>query len=123
MSQNYSNHRQLVPIYHYFLAALTLAILIGAAINMFRSTGGDGLYSASLILAMAVAMTLIFFLMRVFALKVQDRVIRAEENLRRGRLRLSGFCGDRKSFRSISIYSKSGRSQEPSQEPDSQLAR
>lgn len=82
MSQNYSNHRQLVPIYHYLLSLLTLAILIGAAINLFKATGGDGLYSASLILAMAVAMTLIFFLMRLFALKAQDRAIRAEENLR-----------------------------------------
>ena len=82
MSQNYSNHRQFVPIYHYFLSLLTLAILIGAAINLFKATGGDGLYSASLILAMAVAMTLIFFLMRLFALKAQDRAIRAEENLR-----------------------------------------
>lgn len=82
MSQNYSNHRQLVPIYHYLLSLLTLAILIGAAINLFKATGGNGLYSASLILAMAVAMTLIFFLMRLFALKAQDRAIRAEENLR-----------------------------------------
>ena len=82
MSQNYSNHRQFVPVYHIFLLVLTLAILIGAAINLFKSTGGDGLYSASLILAMAVAMTLIFFLMRAFALKAQDRAIRAEENLR-----------------------------------------
>jgi hypothetical protein len=83
MDQNYSNHRQFVPLYHYILFLLVAANLIGSFINLYKVAGtGSGLYSASLIAAMAVAVTLIFFLMRTFALKAQDRAIRAEENLR-----------------------------------------
>ena len=83
MEQNYSNHRRFVPFYHYILFLLTVAILIGSFINLFKVAGnGSGLYNASLITAMAVALTIIFFLMRVFPLKAQDRAIRAEENLR-----------------------------------------
>lgn len=80
--QNYANHRRFVPLYHYVLALLTLAVLIGSFVNLFKTTGGGGLYSASLIVAIAVAVTLISFFMRDFALKAQDRAIRAEENLR-----------------------------------------
>ena len=80
--QNYSNHRRFVPLFHYFLALLIVATLIGAAINFFKSTGGDGLYSASLIVAIALANVFIFLFLRSFAMKVQDRAIRAEENLR-----------------------------------------
>ena len=40
------------------------------------------LYSASLIVALTVAALIVMFLARIFALKAQDRAIRAEENLR-----------------------------------------
>ena len=80
--QNYSNHRRFVPLCHYFLALLMLAILIGAFINFFQAMDGSGFYSASLILAMAVANVFGFFFMRVFALKAQDRAIKVEEDFR-----------------------------------------
>ncbi len=80
--QNYSNHRRFVSAYHYFTFALIVATLIGACINFFESFGSEGLYSASLILALTVAGGMCFFFLRVFALKAQDRAIRAEENLR-----------------------------------------
>ncbi len=82
MAQNYSTHRRFVPIYHYVLALFTLAVLIGAFVNLFKSVGTTGLYSASLIALMSLNGLLTFFFMRVFALKAQDRAIRAEENLR-----------------------------------------
>lgn len=80
--QNYATHRRFVPMYHYVLSILVLVILVGAVINLFRSMGGAGLYSASLILAVAVSLVFIFLFSRSFALKAQDRAIRAEENLR-----------------------------------------
>ncbi len=72
----------MVPAYHYFTFALIVATFMGACINLFKSMGGEGIYSASLILAMSVAVGMCFFFMRIFALKAQDRAIRAEENLR-----------------------------------------
>ena len=81
--QCFQNHRKWVPAYHYVLFPLDLAILIGAVINFFKSTGGPGLYSASLILAMAVVLIIVTLFARVFALRAQDRTIRLEENFRK----------------------------------------
>jgi hypothetical protein len=80
--QDYSNHRRLVPIYHYVLATLLLAVLIGSIVNLVGSLGTENLYSASLILALSVALLILGLLARAFPLKAQDRAIRAEENLR-----------------------------------------
>lgn len=80
--QDYSSHRKFVPAFHFFTFPLLLATLIGAGINFFKSMGTPGLYSASLILALTVVVVMTFFMMRLFALKAQDRAIRAEENLR-----------------------------------------
>ncbi len=83
MSQNYANHRKTVPLFHFVLLPLLLAILIGASINLSRSVSSNtGIYSASLILVLAIAAILTTLFARIFALKAQDRAIRAEENLR-----------------------------------------
>ena len=82
-SQNYANHRQFVPMYHIVLLSLQLAILIGSVVNLVMSIGDhQRIYSASLIVALSVALFILSFLARIFALKAQDRAIRAEENLR-----------------------------------------
>ncbi|HLG53812.1 MAG TPA: DUF6526 family protein [Vicinamibacterales bacterium] len=81
--QNYANHRQFVVLYHVVLFGLITVTLIGACVNLAQSWGDHGrIYSASLIVALAVAVLLLFSLTRIFALKVQDRAIRAEEQLR-----------------------------------------
>jgi hypothetical protein len=80
--QSYANHRMFRPMFHYFLFAIVVSTLIGSAINLVKSTGTDNMYSASLIMAIAVALLFMFFFMRIFALRAQDRAIRAEENLR-----------------------------------------
>ncbi len=79
--QNFKNHPQFVPAYHYVASTLLLAILIGSLVNLAHSTK-ESLYSASLICALTIVSIIIWFYMRVFALKVQDRAIRAEENFR-----------------------------------------
>jgi hypothetical protein len=81
--QNYSNHRRFVPMYHVVLFFLILALLGGSITNFILSLGNhDRIYSASLILIVGIVVLLLYFFARSFALKAQDRAIRAEENLR-----------------------------------------
>ncbi len=81
--QSYSNHTRIVPVFHFFLLPALLAGVIGSFVNLKHAIGErQGLYSASLIVLITVALVLVALLARVFALKAQDRAIRAEENLR-----------------------------------------
>ena len=81
--QNLKNHGRYVPIYHFILPTALLALVVGAGINLFDACHkSDGLYSASLICLMSIVLIFIWFYAREFALKAQDRAIRAEENLR-----------------------------------------
>jgi len=64
------------------LSLLLLVILIGAFVNVAKSIGTGRLYSAALIVALTVASMFLFVFCRTFALKAQDRAIRAEEQLR-----------------------------------------
>lgn len=80
--QNLENHAQRVPG---FLAVGFVIFLtfIGAGVNLYQSVGDhQRLYSAALILVLTVCLFLVAFFGRTFALKAQDRAIRAEENLR-----------------------------------------
>lgn len=82
-TQNYANHRQFVPLYHGVLFTILVLTLIGSVVNLYRSAGDhQRLYSASLIVVLSLAALMLFFFCRIFALKAQDRAIRAEENLR-----------------------------------------
>jgi hypothetical protein len=81
--QNYANHKKLVPMFHGVTFSLLALTLIGSLVNLWKSFGDhQRLYSASLISALCVVVVFIFFFSRLFALKAQDRAIRAEENLR-----------------------------------------
>lgn len=79
--QNYKNHARMVPGYHYFTFLLMLLLLIGAIVNVVKSSN-ENIYSASLLILAAVILLMISFYARVFALKAQDRAIKAEENFR-----------------------------------------
>jgi len=82
-TQNYANHRQFVPLFHGVLFLLIVLTLIGSCVNLYQSWGDhERIYSASLIVVLCVCALMLFFFLRVFAMKVQDRAIRAEENLR-----------------------------------------
>jgi hypothetical protein len=82
-AQTYATHRQVVPLYHYVLFALLVLTLIGSLVNLYESLGNsERIYSASLIFVLTFATVLLFFFCRTFALKAQDRAIRAEEQLR-----------------------------------------
>jgi hypothetical protein len=83
IEQNYKNHAQIVPLYHRVLFGLLLLTFIGSIVNLTKSWGDSTrFYSASLIVALSLSLLLLAFLARVFALRAQDRAIRAEEQLR-----------------------------------------
>lgn len=82
-TQSYANHAQIVPMYHYVTFGLLVLTFIGSCVNLYESLGDRSrLYNASLLVTLTLSTILLFFLARVFALKAQDRAIRAEENLR-----------------------------------------
>ena len=82
-TQSYANHRRLDPIFHGVLFGIIVLTLVGSVVNLIKSLDDhQRLYSASLIVALCLALVLLFFFCRIFALKAQDRAIRAEENLR-----------------------------------------
>lgn len=81
--QNFKNHIQLVPIYHGVALVLVLTILVGAIVNLCNAfSEGISIFNASLICGIAIALGFILWFSRYFALKAQDRAIRAEENFR-----------------------------------------
>lgn len=80
-NQNFQNHKQYVVGYHYVLLPALLVLLIGSFVNLSHCTP-DNCYSASLICFGSFLMIIVSFYARMFALTVQNRAIRAEENLR-----------------------------------------
>ena len=82
-TQSYENHTQLVTGFHKVLLPIIFLTLIGSVVNLVESWGDhQRMYSASLIVVLTVCLLLTALFARMFALKAQDRAIRAEENLR-----------------------------------------
>src|ERR1700759_169023 len=81
--QNYSNHRRWVPGYHFVLSSLLIIGTLIAAVNALRHLPNTGGFVSAVLIENAFACgLLLFWYSRQFPLKVQDRAIRAEENLR-----------------------------------------
>lgn len=80
-NQNYKNHTRLIPSYHIgVLGALVLG-LIGSLVNLINANP-QTVYSASLLTLLFAIAIITFFFNRGFALRAQDRAIRAEEKFR-----------------------------------------
>ena len=107
--QNFQNHSRYVPLYHFITPTLIVAAIGGSVVNVVHTYhSGNGHYSAALICLLSIVALFLWWFCRVFALKAQDRAIRAEENFRHfvatgtlldGRLRMSQivalrFAGD-----------------------------
>ena len=89
--QNFSNHAKFVPIFHFFLLPALLLNLIWAVRWFFplqvNTMIGFQVFMGHLVnLMVAIALIVMAFLARTFALVVQDRVIRLEERIRYERL-------------------------------------
>ena len=80
-TQNFSNHSRLVAGWHGLTFFAILAFWIGSFVNLAHAEGA-GFYSASLLNLAGFIFLCLFAFVRIFALKAQDRAIRAEENLR-----------------------------------------
>ena len=79
--QNFKNHGQLLPSFHVITFLGMLAILIGSIISL--AYANEQTFSISWVLLFtSLTVISIGFHARLFALKAQDRAIRAEENLR-----------------------------------------
>ncbi len=83
-TQNYSNHRQMVPGYHY-LVYILLFLALGFSVRVAYGAFFEihhGRLLAAILLLLSFATLLLTWYARLFPLKAQDRAIRAEENLR-----------------------------------------
>src|SRR3954447_26169478 len=76
--QTLDNHVRLHPPFHFFFS---LAVLLLFAVSVYEAIRNPGLSSAAQVLLVLVVGT-VGVLARTYALKVQDRVIRLEEQLR-----------------------------------------
>ncbi len=79
--QNLSNHKRYDPLYHFVLMPVSLAGLILGIINLIH-TSADQHYNAALLTLVFIILFLVVALTRLYSLKVQNRIIRAEENFR-----------------------------------------
>ncbi len=76
--QNYKNHRRFVPLYHFVLFGILVINLLWSCFRAFRGFSFETAWG----ILMALALLAISFYIRIFALTVQDRVIRLEMRLR-----------------------------------------
>ena len=79
--QNFENHSKLVMGFHGITFLAMMALVIGSIIALAKSNDAN-FYGSSLLVLNALILLLLAFYLRSFALKAQDRAIRAEEKLR-----------------------------------------
>jgi hypothetical protein len=78
MSQNFANHAKAVPQFHFFVCPALILNVVWTAVRLVRHLS---LENGELFLV-AVALLLLAFNARLFALRVQDRIIRLEMRMR-----------------------------------------
>jgi hypothetical protein len=83
--QNFANHARWDPPFHFFVLPVMLITIIGAGFHFLRHLNfqkpWDSVHNAWLLIVV-IALTVAIAKSRLYALKVQDRVIRLEERLR-----------------------------------------
>jgi uncharacterized protein DUF6526 len=73
-SQDFENHAKIVPAFHFFVLPILTLNLGWSIYHLIHAFSADTLISALL----AMALIVLAFCARIFALTVQDRVIRLE---------------------------------------------
>lgn len=76
--QHLKNHARFDPVYHFFLAPVALANVVIAIVYVVHHPHFHPVW----LLVLSVAAFVLLFKVRLYPLKVQDRVIRLEERLR-----------------------------------------
>ena len=83
--QTFANHTRFDPVFHFFLLPVFGLVLILSIIHLVAHLTEGGLrnqfHSVGLVL-LATALLAAVFKIRLYSLKVQDRVIRLEERMR-----------------------------------------
>ena len=77
-AQTFQNHAKFDPPFHFFLAPVGAASVIIAIVHAYRNWS----WLAGWMVVVAIAALIAVFRIRIYSLKVQDRVIRLEERLR-----------------------------------------
>jgi len=83
--QTYANHTRFDPAFHFFLVPVFALGLVLSLVHFFyhlRESDFRDNFHAFLLIVLAIALLTLAFKVRLYALKVQDRVIRLEERLR-----------------------------------------
>jgi len=83
--QTFANHTRFDPLFHFFLIPVFGLGVLLALIHFFAHiTEGDfhDHFHAFLLILLALALLVAVFKIRLYSLRVQDRVIRLEERLR-----------------------------------------
>jgi hypothetical protein len=83
--QSFANHTRFDPAFHFFLLPLFGFGLVLSLIHFFAHFSHSDFrdnFHAFLLIVLAVAMLILALKERLYAIKVQDRVIRLEERLR-----------------------------------------
>lgn len=76
--QTFENHFRFVPLYHFVVFGVFLLNLIWSVARVIQQFS----FSTMLGVFLAIALIMLFYFTRAFALKVQNRVIRLEMRLR-----------------------------------------
>ncbi|RLD25835.1 MAG: hypothetical protein DRI75_12755 [Bacteroidetes bacterium] len=79
--QSFNNHSKWVIGYHLVTFLAILALIVGSIINLVNSSD-DNLYASSLLVLISFILLFLFYFLRAFALRAQDRAIKTEENFR-----------------------------------------
>jgi hypothetical protein len=83
--QTFANHTRWDPLFHFFLIPFFSLALLLTLIHFFAHITEGGFFDhvhAFLLVLLAVALVIAVLKIRLYALRVQDRVIRLEERLR-----------------------------------------
>jgi Family of unknown function (DUF6526) len=78
MAQNFKNHMKFVPVFHFFVLPALLFNVGWAIYRIVRAPSGGSVEN----MVVALALLLVALYGRMFALAVQDRLIRLEMQLR-----------------------------------------
>jgi hypothetical protein len=78
MGQNLSNHSRLDPIFHFVVSPILLLNLLRSVWYAVAAVSFDSVLQVMV----AAALVVLMFKVRLYSLRVQDRLIRLEERLR-----------------------------------------
>ncbi len=79
--QGFENHPRYILLWHFLLPIAIAVVLTDSVINLFSLTKAN-LFPASSMIVICLIIMVLWWYARSFALKAQDRAIRAEENFR-----------------------------------------